>query len=77
MGKRRSIGSASSVALLAGMSAYMTGAGGCYRHVVGAKGPGASAYEIQERADENTVVVSDLKPAPKPTLTKGGKPVDQ
>lgn len=48
---------------------------GCYRHVVSAKGPGSAAYDISESAEENTVVISDLKPQPKPTLTKGGRPV--
>jgi hypothetical protein len=49
---------------------------GCYRHVISAKGPGASAYEIQEPADENTVVVSEFKPQPKSKVTKGGRPVN-
>ncbi len=74
--QRRSIRTASAVATLAAFSAAFALSGGCYRHVVSATGPGSSAYEIQEPADQNTPIVSDLKPQPKSNLTKGGRPVD-
>lgn len=72
---RRPIHCRRCLVVLGGLVAALGVCGGCYRHVVGAKGPGASAYEIQDPADKNTVIMSELKPAPKSNLTKGGKPV--
>jgi len=77
MTHRRVIRTALALMTLPAIAAAFSASGGCYRHVVSAKGPGASAYEIQEPADQNTPIVSDLKPQPKSNLTKGGRPVEQ
>jgi hypothetical protein len=47
-------------------AAALAAAGGCYKHVVGAKGPGADRYELHEPSiGEDESVWSTPRPRPK------------